>query len=73
VFERFAQPCEGWQGDETENYADTSALGGCLDEEFEDASVPLLNKAMAMTAVDLLAEPAVLSRVSAEFRGRPST
>jgi hypothetical protein len=31
----------------------------------------LAAKAMAMTAVDLLAEPDALSRVSAEFRGRP--
>jgi amidohydrolase len=31
----------------------------------------LAAKAMAMTAVDLFAEPAALSRVSAEFRGRP--
>ena len=33
----------------------------------------LAAKAMAMTAVDLLAEPATLARVSAEFRGQPST
>ncbi len=32
----------------------------------------LAAKAMAMTAVDLLAEPGTLARVSAEFRGRPS-
>jgi amidohydrolase len=30
-------------------------------------------KAMAMTAADLLAEPATLARVSAEFRGHPSS
>ncbi len=27
----------------TRIYADTSVLGGCLDEEFEDASIRLLN------------------------------
>jgi metal-dependent amidase/aminoacylase/carboxypeptidase family protein len=33
----------------------------------------LAAKAMAMTAVDLLADPATLARVSAEFRGHPSS
>jgi hypothetical protein len=33
----------------------------------------LATKAMAMTAVDLLGEPAALSRVSAEFYGRPAS
>jgi hypothetical protein len=32
----------------------------------------LAAKAMAMTAVDLLAEPATLARVVGEFRGHPS-
>jgi hypothetical protein len=44
VFERFAQALQkGGKEMKPRIYADTSALGGCLDEEFEDASVRLLN------------------------------
>jgi hypothetical protein len=58
-------------------YADTSVLGGCLDEEFEDASVRLLNMfksgeaAIVMSDLTLLELEAAPAEVLAVFEGIP--
>jgi hypothetical protein len=41
-------------------YTDTSALGGCLDEEFEDASVPLLNMFRSGQAIIVVSDLTLL-------------
>ena len=41
-------------------YADTSALGGCLDEEFKDASLRLLNMFKAGEAVIVVSDLTLL-------------
>lgn len=58
-------------------YADTSVLGGCLDEEFEDASVRLLNMfksgeaAIVVSDLTLLELETAPAEVLAVFEGIP--
>lgn len=58
-------------------YADTSALGGCLDEEFKDASIRLLNMFKSGEAVIVVSDLTLLeleaapADVLAVFEGIP--